>query len=952
MPAIDSSRDYYADLQLPPTADVAEIKKQFRKLALLYHPDRNPGKEAEVNSKFQTIQSAHEILSDPQLKAKYDASRPRSRYPTASGVKGNPWQNAGSHFPPPPRRTGPTGPGPTRNPPPSGAQKYRNFAGAAPTAKAHPHAREDHMEAKRNAWHAFEQMRPNSQGKSAYTQAKASRPPEPPPTPSRPVPRTPAQKERAEAAFGAKTSQYVPQSPVAGDEPPARSPASHPHNRHTYDPAADPSTRTPRDSIPDPLAQFRGYDKRQSSPYHSSSGERTNPFDGATINRTKSTRETSRRDQHESAPGLSAGSPRHHRSSSAPRTARSNESGEDRPSPANPPNPLNVPRPTFPSRASARYTPPDRVNGAGATINPTRFPTDTKPDINAGGGQSPHKTQGPSMYGTPTTNPSKTSSFSASASSSTAWPPAPTSRVHGFEMYSSGGGMFKSGGKGARSSTSSSPSGDDTISSTPGSLTPFERQQGELLKELIKEAHTHTSTQTRQRRSSQTRTCDKTPADKTSLHSFSFPINDDTFTQTTPEPKRFTRTSTDDINTKFANDQGSEAWQFKAGGPQQEDPFGKRPAHSGSRAGRESPLRQAAPPRPAKEPLDKTREASPAEAGFDAQGWGEQFGPQVFAPQPTRGASASPTRPSRSSTRKHRTVHPTMGTAGMVNEDSSGSEGRRSGSGSGSGNGSDSRDRRPDGVPAGSDSPMAMDIDPPSVKASSAGDAAEPKPTARNIPVEPSRPEWRPGDVKGMQDAGQANGEQQKKSAPKPHVGGSEDSEEFRATLADLKNVAPFAQPPATGLGSFSDLKTNLPFESKASDKIPIAKEKHTTTSQELNFPLVPQAPTPPPTLAVSGLKPTLPAWQKYLVDFQNYMQQWDAFTVQVTEHFNARKEQILRAREARGYAFLAAQSDSGIEEYLEWLRQDQGVRRKWTAACESHEGRVREFLVYRQKMR
>lgn len=280
----------------------------------------------------------------------------------------------------------------------------------------------------------------------------------------------------------------------------------------------------------------------------------------------------------------------------------------------------------------------------------------------------------------------------------------------------------------------------------------------------------------------------------------------------------------------------------------------------------------------------------------------------------------------------------------MVRDDSSGNEGNGSGSGSSSGN--DSRKRRPDEGPATSDIPMAMDIDPPSAD-TTAADAAEPKSTARNIPVEPSRPEWRSGDAKGMQDAGQASGEQ--KPSSKPNVGGSEDSEEFRATLADLKNVAPFAQT-ATGLGSFSDLQSTLPFESKASDQIPIKKEKQ--SGQELHFPSVPQAPTPPPTLAVPGLKPTLPAWQKYLVDFQNYMQRWDAFTVQVTEHFHARKEQILKSRETHGYSFLAAQSDSGIEEYLDWVRQDQGVRRKWTAACEAHEERVREFLRYRQQMR
>src|ERR1700743_1097072 len=42
-----------------------------------YHPDRNPGHEVEVVPKFQAVQAAHEILSDPVEKAKYDAGRAR-----------------------------------------------------------------------------------------------------------------------------------------------------------------------------------------------------------------------------------------------------------------------------------------------------------------------------------------------------------------------------------------------------------------------------------------------------------------------------------------------------------------------------------------------------------------------------------------------------------------------------------------------------------------------------------------------------------------------------------------------------------------------------------------------------------------------------------------------------------------------------------------------------------
>ena len=64
-------RDYYEVLGLQKGASEEEIKKAFRKLAMKYHPDRNPdNKEAE--EKFKEINEAHSILSDPEKKSKYD----------------------------------------------------------------------------------------------------------------------------------------------------------------------------------------------------------------------------------------------------------------------------------------------------------------------------------------------------------------------------------------------------------------------------------------------------------------------------------------------------------------------------------------------------------------------------------------------------------------------------------------------------------------------------------------------------------------------------------------------------------------------------------------------------------------------------------------------------------------------------------------------------------------
>ena len=63
--------DYYQTLGIAKSATAAEIKKAYRKLARKYHPDVNPN-DKEANKKFQQINEAHEVLSDPEKRKKYD----------------------------------------------------------------------------------------------------------------------------------------------------------------------------------------------------------------------------------------------------------------------------------------------------------------------------------------------------------------------------------------------------------------------------------------------------------------------------------------------------------------------------------------------------------------------------------------------------------------------------------------------------------------------------------------------------------------------------------------------------------------------------------------------------------------------------------------------------------------------------------------------------------------
>lgn len=80
-------KDYYKILGVEKNATKEEISKAFRKLAVRYHPDKNPNNKA-AEEKFKEITEAHEVLGDPEKRKKYDAL----------GANWNQYQSTGRGF--------------------------------------------------------------------------------------------------------------------------------------------------------------------------------------------------------------------------------------------------------------------------------------------------------------------------------------------------------------------------------------------------------------------------------------------------------------------------------------------------------------------------------------------------------------------------------------------------------------------------------------------------------------------------------------------------------------------------------------------------------------------------------------------------------------------------------------------------------------------------------------
>src|SRR5579883_1947077 len=83
-------KDYYKVLGVDKKASQDDIKKAYRKLAIKYHPDKNPG-DKKAEEKFKEINEANDVLSDPEKRKKYDEVGENWQYYQQQGQGGSPF---------------------------------------------------------------------------------------------------------------------------------------------------------------------------------------------------------------------------------------------------------------------------------------------------------------------------------------------------------------------------------------------------------------------------------------------------------------------------------------------------------------------------------------------------------------------------------------------------------------------------------------------------------------------------------------------------------------------------------------------------------------------------------------------------------------------------------------------------------------------------------------------
>ncbi len=404
--------------------------------------------------------------------------------------------------------------------------------------------------------------------------------------------------------------------------------------------------------------------------------------------------------------------------------------------------------------------------------------------------------------------------------------------------------------------------------------------------------------------------------------SFSFSVDGQQYTaHSTPKP--FTGASAETINTTFT----PEHWEgkFEAGAGY----FDGTPIRGNSASSNRTQPRPHANTNARFSSInpEATRQSksadeaapSPGAAKFSAEEWAQTFKEPNFFAAPTPGGQKGYPRSGTTRRAKHGSAS-AKATSGRSSKTASADD--------------DDSDRPlymgsrpvskegPNGSaqPAFANSPNAMDVD----------DTPAERP-ARNVHAAPSRAEWRSGEPEFTSAETSPS-----KPPQRPHQHIEVTEPDLAANFNDLKNTAPFTNP-AAGLNSFADLRTDLPFQSKASSNVPFPKRFN---SKDLVLPQPPKGPSPP-SVPHNATRPAADDWNEYLRKMLIYIKEWSDFNGQMVGHFAARKAQVDGFKQN----WLLAMGDGELEVYMDGLKEDEKVRAWWDIAIGKHTKAMEDFV-------
>ncbi|KAF2238247.1 hypothetical protein EV356DRAFT_507338 [Viridothelium virens] len=935
----DVKKNYYADLELPPDSSVDDVRKQYRKLALKYHPDRNSGKEAECVPKFQAIQAAFEVLSDSDLKAKYDADRRKaSLYPRPSARPGPTYPNT---FTSTSARTASFRPSPSspqdnysaNSANLNGAFRYTNANFPRPQAGGGPPRRENPQE-KADAWTRMNHAR--QQGGS--TRRAEANPPPPPPRSGGPggPPRSPwghkDETTQPKPAMGRSNTVRTPRSGFdpqhsRADERQASGTSAYAHHafhpqrptverRQTADfPPPPPSAGAPPKTAPpythekpDPFRPFRSRYSEEDVPFAEGTPRPRMPYTSSTGERTYLSNEAMRRSASTRDPSSRPGSS--HR-------ARHAEGFDG---------------------YQARH------RSASPAANRKAYTSSQTSEGSSDGGDQGAQFMGP-----------------AAASQQ---PPRPHARSSDPEISATTSS--------SRNDNHSNATGAENRKAAPtsawrGRSGQFPQNDGQGVtgsaNDNAPNAMNHGTKQ-----------------DDTS-DIFTIPIEKDTFAPTRPDAPRsrsheHMRFSPSDWQGKFTGSadyfEARPSSQKQRKSPTKGPDASKQRGHSTDASiGQMPPPPPGPPPQPQHAPTkDDVSASQPGEGKFSAEQWQNQFSEPNWAypaekpPSPTRATSRSRPSGRKQSTAKAKTpvVPKAAKVGGAVEEEPDSDAKHDSGAASASSSslkgteGDGDADGDADGDGADDQEGDAMDID----QETSASPTSQPQ-EPRFIPVHPVRPEVNinaPNNATHTRHASHPISLQQ--NQPR-HVKQLSAGGALKTNLSDLAAAAPFGAAGSSGLQSVSDLGANLPFESKPSTSHPTKS----FTPRNFDLPLPPKPPSVP-----TG-RPTRANWEACLAGMTSYMKDWSIFYKTIIDHFNARSTALQQLTNSFAAPltptvsstgtgatsnWLAATGETtgapGFDTYLQGLREDERVRQHWNSSCEKHRETLEKFHHLREKVR